>query len=433
MEYAILDIEATGGQVGTEKIIDIYIYRFNGVEVEDQFGSMVNPQRSIDFYVQKLTGITEKMVRSAPKFHELAKRIIEITEDCVLVGHGVDFDYRMLRQEFKELGYDYQRKTLDSLDLSQKLLPEMESHSLGKLCKALGIPMLSRHTAEGDTRATLDLFKLLLEKDKDKNIINSFSIHNTHTRQQISKLIKLEEQLPAKTGVYYCLDENKEIIHLAASKNIKQDVNEVFTSTKKTEKRIQTMVEHVNFELTGSFLIALFKEYNESAGLKNLLKPKPKHMSYGLYADLEKNELQILPTPVTKDKPLLLFNNKRKGFKTIEQLYKKLKISSETPIKEQLKKIREEIKLKHKNLILIDKGRKKNEKSFIEIIDKKITGYGYYTFYNQIENDEIRENIRVDLVANGRHDILLKTFLQFHHFIHVIPFSENEPIKIPKK
>ena len=147
MNYAVLDIEATGGKAGTEKIIDIYIYRFDGLEVLDQFGSMVNPQRSIDRYVQKLTGITEKMVRGAPKFYELAKRVIEITEDCILVGHGVDFDYRMLSQEFSELGYDFERKTLDTLDLSKKLIPEAESHSLGKLTKSLGIPVNFRHTA----------------------------------------------------------------------------------------------------------------------------------------------------------------------------------------------------------------------------------------------------------------------------------------------
>lgn len=433
MNYAILDIEATGGKVGTEKIIDIYIYKFNGVSVEDQFGSMVNPQRSIDFYVQKLTGITEKMVRSSPKFHELAKRIIEITEDCVLVGHGVDFDYRMLRQEFRELGYDYQRKTLDSLDLSQKLLPDMPSHSLGKLCKSLGIPMHARHTAEGDTRATLELFKLLLEQDKDKKIVNSFAIHNTPTKKQVSKLINLEKDLPTNTGVYYLLDENNHMLFLAAAKNIKQDVNEIFTSTKKTEKRLQTMVEKVNFELTGSFLIAKIKENNERQNFKKLLRPRPKYLTYGLYADQEEGEFLVKTRQRVKQPALLLFNNKRKAYKTLDHFKKKLKITPQTPFEDELALILNKIELAHDNLILIDKGRNEKENSFIEIRDKQLMGYGFYNFYNQIENDEIRENIRIEISSNTLNQNLLRTFMQFHHFLQIVPFSKDKKIKLPKR
>lgn len=433
MEYAILDIEATGGKVGTEKIMDIYIYRFDGILVSDQFGSMINPQRSIDFYVQKLTGITDKMVRGAPKFHELAKRIVEITEDCVLVGHGVDFDYRMLRQEFKELGYDFQRKTLDTLDLSQKLLPEMESHSLGKICKALGIPVKSRHTAEGDTRATLDLFKILLEKDKGKEIVNSFAIQDVKSSQLVTKLINLEKRLPAQTGVFYLIDVNKKTFYVAASKNIKKDVNILFTSTGKTEKRIQSMVQNVNFELTGSFLIALLKENDERQVFKNQLHPKQKYMSFGMFVSAEENKLFIQKSHQVNQRPLLLFNTKRKGYKTIDQFIKKLNLTQVLNSNQLVRTIEEEIDFRAENIILIDKGRNKGEKSFIEIRDKKLLGYGYYTFYNQLENDEIRENLRIPIGFNKLNQTLVKTFLQFHPFIHIVPFAKNEKVKIPKK
>ena len=74
--YAILDIEATGGKKGEEDIIEVAIYRFDGKKIVDQLISLVSPDRKIDAYVQKLTQITPKMVKSAPKFHEIAKRII---------------------------------------------------------------------------------------------------------------------------------------------------------------------------------------------------------------------------------------------------------------------------------------------------------------------------------------------------------------------
>jgi DNA polymerase-3 subunit epsilon len=97
------------------------------------------------------------MVKTAPKFHEIAKRIIEITEGTTLVGHNIDFDYRMLRQSFKRLGYDFQINTLDTIPLAKKLIPDEDSYSLGKLCKSIGIPLIDEHRASGDARATLEL------------------------------------------------------------------------------------------------------------------------------------------------------------------------------------------------------------------------------------------------------------------------------------
>ena len=101
------------------------------------------------------------MVKRAPKFHEIAKRVIEMTENTTLVGHNVEFDYRMLRQSFRRLGFDFKINTIDTLPLAKKLIPDVESYSLGKLCKSVGIPLSDAHRAGGDARATLDLFKLL--------------------------------------------------------------------------------------------------------------------------------------------------------------------------------------------------------------------------------------------------------------------------------
>ena len=103
--YAILDIETTGGKYNEEGITEIAIYKFDGNEVVDQFISLINPERDIQPFVVKLTGINNKMLRNAPKFYEVAKRIIEITEDCILVAHNAEFDYRILSLEFERLGF----------------------------------------------------------------------------------------------------------------------------------------------------------------------------------------------------------------------------------------------------------------------------------------------------------------------------------------
>ena len=156
--YSVIDIESNGAGFRKESIIEIAVYRYDGHEIVDQFISLVNPESDITPFVQKLTKISPKMVKTAPKFPEIARRIVEITENTTLVGHNIEFDYRMLRQEFKRLGYDFKINTLDTIPLAKKLIPEAESYSLGKLVKSLGIPLVDAHRASGDARATLDLF-----------------------------------------------------------------------------------------------------------------------------------------------------------------------------------------------------------------------------------------------------------------------------------
>ena len=166
--YAVLDIESTGGKYNEEGIMEIAIYRFTGDTVVDRFTTLINPKRHIQPFVAKLTGINARLLRTAPTFAEVAQRIVAITEGAVLVAHNAEFDYRILRTEFKRLGYAYRRQTLCTVELSKKLLPEAASYKLGKLARALGFPVRNRHRAEGDALATLALFKLLLRKGKGR-------------------------------------------------------------------------------------------------------------------------------------------------------------------------------------------------------------------------------------------------------------------------
>ena len=169
--YAVIDIETTGGNYDQEGITEIAIYQYDGYKITDQFCSLINPKKQIQPFVKKLTGINEKMLQNAPIFFEVAKRIIEITEDCIIVAHNAAFDYRILKTEFKRLGYDYERKTICTINLSKELLPNQKVFNLGKLVSNLGIPFSDRHRAFGDAQATLKLFELLIEKDIGKKII----------------------------------------------------------------------------------------------------------------------------------------------------------------------------------------------------------------------------------------------------------------------
>ena len=127
--------------------------------------------KEIQPFIQNLTGINKEMLKNAPKFTDISKKIIDITNNCTLVAHNADFDYRVLRNEFTNIGVSFNRKTLCTIELSKELLPEQDSYSLGKLTTSLGIKIEKRHRADGDAMATLKLFKMLLEKDK-ANVID---------------------------------------------------------------------------------------------------------------------------------------------------------------------------------------------------------------------------------------------------------------------
>ena len=120
--YSIVDLEATGGKFNEESIIEIAIYKYDGSNVVDQFISLVNPHKDITPYVEKLTGISAKMVNTAPTFSQVAKRIIEITDNSILVAHNAQFDYRLLQIEFDRLGYEYIKESICTVIFSQKLL-----------------------------------------------------------------------------------------------------------------------------------------------------------------------------------------------------------------------------------------------------------------------------------------------------------------------
>ena len=212
--YAIIDIETTGGKFNEEGITEIAIYKFDGHNVVDQFISLVNPEKPIQPFVVNLTGISNKMLINAPKFYEVAKRIVEITEDCIFVAHNTSFDYRILSTEFRRLGFEFKRETLCTVELSKELIPNMPSYSLGKLVRSLGIPVTDRHRASGDALATVELFKLLLSKDSKKTIITN-ALKTKPKHQLEPKLIDILDKLPNKTGVYYIHGKNGKILYLS--------------------------------------------------------------------------------------------------------------------------------------------------------------------------------------------------------------------------
>ena len=174
--FAIIDIETTGTNYKYGNITEFAVYQHNGKKITNYFSTLINPGIDIPYYITKLTGIDNEMVKNAPKFYEVAKIIVELTVGRTFVAHNVQFDYRFLQEEFSRLGYHFNRKTLCTVQLARKFLPGQRSYSLGKICSDLGIDIIDRHRASGDALATVKLFEILLQKNELTE--NSKTINN---------------------------------------------------------------------------------------------------------------------------------------------------------------------------------------------------------------------------------------------------------------
>ena len=452
--YAILDIETTGGQFNEEGITEIAIYKFDGHEIVDQFISLVNPEIPIQPFVVKLTGINNEMLRLAPKFHEIAKRIIEITQDCIIVAHNAVFDYRILCTEFRRLGYEFNAKNLCTVALAQRLLPEQPSHSLGKLVRALGIPMADRHRASGDAMATVKLFKILLEKDLEKVIVKE--LIKTDVQKGIApKFRDILDSVPSKTGIYYFHNQQGSIIYIGKSKNIKKRVNQHLIGTTNKCRKMQREVFTVTYDETGSELIALLKESQEIKINKPQYNKALQKTNFhiGLYKNTNKEGYFTLDIQKIdgRKKEITLFSSitEAKNFLQIitshyhlcqkfttlsdsknECFQHKIKecngacIGKESTIiyNEKVTEFINENTIENATMLLVDKGRNVNERSAVFIENGIFKGYCFYDLNYQINNLTILKNIIIKMENNRDSKNIIQSFIRKSKYLKIVKF-----------
>ena len=414
--YSIVDVETTGGKYNEEGITEIAIYKFDGINIIDQFISLLNPEIPIQPFVQQLTGINNKMLTKSPKFFQVAKRILEITENTILVAHNSSFDYRMLKIEFDRLGFEFKIPQLCTVKLSKKLIPKMESYKLGKLVKSLGIPISNRHRAAGDAMATVELFKLLLIKDKNKEIVNKLikkddnKIHN--------KFVKIIEDLKNVTGIYYLYNDCGDIIYIGKSKNIKNRINQHITGKSKKSLKIQLELNTVSFETCGNELIALLKESEEIKTHKPKYNKALKNeiFKFGLELCNDSNDFKFLRISHFQENIDFIetYSSLKNANNRLSSIYDKFEISDK---KSLINNSKIEYFIKHisypfPNMIIIDKGRNIDEKSVILIKNSKYMGFGYFTLNYQITNYEILESLITRTNKKNNFDKLIINYLK---------------------
>lgn len=411
MHYVIVDVETTGGSPKNSKITEIALFKYDGNQIIDEFISLINPEQLIPEFIVRLTGITDKMVESSPKFYEIAKQILDFCEGCVFVAHNVSFDYGMLRNEFKNLGFDFRFPHLCTVRASRYVIPGHASYSLGKLTTELGIALNGRHRAGADALATTKLFDLIYHKDPNqlKNFIQlEINPKRIHQNLQIETI----DSLPTKIGVYRFYDEFNQLIYIGKSISIKKRVEQHlrnFSSVKGT--RMIEEIARVDYDLTGSELLAMLLE---SELIKTHLPKYNRQLrknihAYGLYDILNDNgylALQIGLSSKNNAHPLTYFSSKKEGNEFIlnktEEFQLCQKINGVYPASDscfqhglglcngaciekeankdynlRVEKLIQSLTFSDSTFYILDKGRNKFEKSLVWIQKGRYIGHGY--------------------------------------------------------
>lgn len=166
--YAVIDVETTGGTAGNDRVTEIGLVKLQYGREIARYSTLINPQRRIPSFISKLTGITDRMVATAPGFSDIAAELWQLLQGCIFVAHNVRFDYGFIRAEFARCGYTLQLPQLCTVVESRRYFPGLASYSLGNLTAHFGIELTQHHRAFADAAATAELL-LLINQQRSAN------------------------------------------------------------------------------------------------------------------------------------------------------------------------------------------------------------------------------------------------------------------------
>jgi len=165
MDFVVFDLETTGAKAPPCRVTEIGAFRVSKGRITEQFHTLVNPQIPIPAFITSLTGISNDMVRDAPLFAEIADDLLTFLGDSVLVAHNAQFDMRFINHEISRVYGEYRlaNPCLCTVQLSRKLLPNIENHKLKTVAQHYSISLVNHHRASDDAKATAEIFVNLLD------------------------------------------------------------------------------------------------------------------------------------------------------------------------------------------------------------------------------------------------------------------------------
>lgn len=216
---AFVDIETTGTNAQRDAITEIAVVLWDG-ETMTQWQSLINPQTPIPLMIQRLTGINNDMVASAPVFSEIAQELHSLLQNKLFVAHNARFDYAFLKQAFKREGLEWSSKQLCTVKLSRRLFPEHKRHGLSELISRFDLDVSQRHRAMGDAMAIFQFWQLL-NKRFDAPMLQQ-TCTALISRPSLPPHLQVDwDNIPNSYGVYLIYGDNDMPVYVGKSKHVK--------------------------------------------------------------------------------------------------------------------------------------------------------------------------------------------------------------------
>lgn len=270
--FAFVDIETTGGNAQRDRITEIGIRFWRNRAVVGEWQTLLNPEARISGFIERLTGISNAMVASAPRFEAIADELERHLDGCIFVAHNARFDYGFIKSEFRRLGRLFSARVLCTVRLSRALYPEAERHNMDALIARHGLPAVERHRAMGDVTAMLAFFEhTLLEQGEDTV---GATINRLLQRPSTPSNVPAEmlADLPAGPGVYRFYGDNDVLLYVGKSTNIRQRVASHFSGDHQSSRgiRLSESLRRVEYTETAGELGALLLELKQIKTLSPL-------------------------------------------------------------------------------------------------------------------------------------------------------------------
>lgn len=246
----LVDIETTGGP-RHGRITEIAIIEIDEHEIRE-WSTLVNPEIGIPINIQHLTGITNEMVASAPRFEEVCEEVFSKLKDKLFIAHNVGFDYGFLRKELGNVGISYKAPLMCSVQLSRALYPTAASHSLENIIIRHGIIVQYRHRALDDAQATYRFLQLAQNEHGVEKFRAAFHKQFQYGDLPLGIDPDIISKIPRTSGIYYLWDSDNKLLYIGKGNNIRAEVFAQFLSGEKSplEAKLASQTADVTWEIT---------------------------------------------------------------------------------------------------------------------------------------------------------------------------------------
>ena len=276
-EFVVIDVETTGLKPSQQRVIEVALIRVSPHGAPIRWSSLVNPGHPVPAYISQKVGIDDALVADAPDFRSIAPTIVEVIEDLPVVGHNIAFDLSFINTELMRCGLPRLVNTpIDTLTLTSQLVSEARRLNLGDVARVMGIDSRQAHRAMPDAETTLEVFRLLLMRAREKGLstlddllrASANARPSSRVRKPVGRASSILDRsmlssIPHAPGVYIMRDSDDSVLYVGKAKDLRKRVASYYSQplgyTRKMDGLLETLAR-IQVEVVGSELEALVLE-----------------------------------------------------------------------------------------------------------------------------------------------------------------------------